>query len=824
MILPHKEQSDMENREALADLLQPGNLLKKSGDFAAALASYELVRERFPDEPEAHCRCAEMQLALGRKDAAEESYRRALALSPAYPEAACGLGGMLVQRREWGEAEASYRKALAGNPDHPDLHVALGDLLARLDRNTEACYFMRRAVAIRPESAAALNGLGFVLRCMEKYDEAEDFLRRAIAVDDRFAQAWCNLAICNLQRGRLQEAADAYRKAIALEKKYANAWDGLLLMSHYRMHDRNELFRMHCDYGALFPQEPVAHTNVPDRTRRLRIGFVSGDFRQHSVGYFILSILSKLDRRSFELWAYYTYPTADYRTESFRRLFTRWRPVFGLSDSEFCTQVRDDRVDILVDLSGHTGHNRLTALARKPAPVQVSWIGYPDTTGLAQIDYRLTDAYADPAGVADQYHVERLWRLPRSFLCYTPPEHAPEVSAAPCLKRGFITFGSFSTRMKIGAECIALWARVLHAVPESRLLLKSAIGFQDDGARAFLRAQFADHGIAADRIEVLAPKHLLKDHLAAYEEIDIVLDTTPYHGTTTTCEALWMGVPVVSLAGDRHVSRVGVSLLSNAGLEDLVADGEEEYVEIAAQLASDFQNLGLIRGALRAVLKNSRLLDEAAMARDFADAMRSMWHRYCDEHPVAVAACGPAAGVEVPAADVAPAPRLLIGGTGAADGWKVFAAEPGDGVDYDGDLLYLHRFGDEGFSEIYCAHVVQRLGLADVADYLKDLCRMLVLGGRLYLSVPDLDALAWMLASPVYDQATRFGMMRALFGGQMNMADFNHVGLNLDFLRDYLQEAGFDSVERVASFGLFADASEARVDSIPISLNLIAVK
>lgn len=814
----------MSNDEVLDTLLRSAEALEKSGSSAAALAIYEQGCEQYPESSEVRCRCVDLLLALGRMDDAANYYRRFLDSPCADVQMALALGKLLTRRGVWQDAELVYRTGLADNPDHLELHVALGDFLASLDRNSEACYFMRRAVAISPDSLLALNGLGFVLRCLSRYGEAEVVLGRALALDERSAQAWVNLAICKLQQGRSDEAIEAYKKAIAIDAKHWGAWKGLLLTSHYQGLDRDGLYRLHRDYGALFPSAEIQHSNPVERSRRIRIGFVSGDFRRHSVGYFIKAVLTKLDRGAFELWAYYTYPTDDYRTESFRRLFTRWRHVYGSPDNEFCEQIRKDGIDILVDLSGHTSLNRLPAFAQKPAPIQVSWIGYPDTTGLSQMDYRLTDSFADPEGCADSYHVERLWRMPHSFLCYTPSDHAPDVGPAPCLSRGFVTFGSFSMRMKIGPECLALWVRVLQAVPNSRLFLKSAIGYQNSEARAAMRALFEAHGIAAERVEVVAPKLLLADHLAAYEEIDIALDTFPYHGTTTTCEALWMGVPVVSLAGEHHVSRVGVSLLSNAGLADLVADSEDEYVEIAAQLASDFQNLALIRGALRGVLKGSRLLDDAGMAADFAAAMRSMWHLYCDKHPASGYGAIPDPDVKVATEALPAAPRLIVGGIAAVEGWKIFSAKPGDGIDYDGDLCYLHQFGDNDFSEIYCAHILQRLGQGEVAAYLKDLHRMLVPGGRLYLSVPDMDVLAWMLASPAYDKATKFGIMRALFGSQTDEADFNHIGLNLDFLRDYLRDAGYSDVELVASFGLFADASEANVGGIPISLNLVVVK
>ncbi len=507
-----------------------------------------------------------------------------------------------------------------------------------------------------------------------------------------------------------------------------------------------------------------------------------------------------------------------------KRSFYAWRDIYGRSDAEVARQIREDGIDILVDLSGHTSHNRLAVFAQKPAPVQVSWVGYPNTSGLTQIDYRLTDALADPQGDSDEFYTEHLWRLPHGFLCYWPPTWAPRVAESPSRTLGYVTFGSFNNRQKIGVECVALWAKVLQAIPDSRLLIKSVFGVDERASRDALVNQFVSLGISAERIRIESAKASQEEHLAMYSEIDIALDTFPYHGVTTTCEALWMGVPVVSRQGDRHVSRVGASLLTNAGLGDLIADSDEQFVEIASQLAADIDSLSVIRGALREVVKTSRLTDGSAMAGDLSSAMRQMWEIYCEKAEAHAGVIEDSSIDDDDRVTGDEAMRLIIGGSEPRDGWQCFSSEPGDGIAFDGDLGELGRFGTDTYSEVYCAHIVQRLAQADLQAYLKDLHRILRPGGKLYLSVPDLDALAWMFSSPLYAKTDKFQLMRLMFGRQDDQLDFNHIGLNADFLSDFLRNAGFSRVEHVESFGLFEDVSAFQVNGTLVSLNLIAIK
>lgn len=757
-------------------------------------------------------------------DFAENALRKVIRDKPRHAGATAKLGAICLSRFELEEAETLLRRSLAEMSDCYEANRDLGNLLEKTNRLLEARYFFSRALDIRPDSAEALDRVGLILRRMGKYREAIPILVRASQLEETSVVTWHNLGICYLHTQDYALAEASFRKALDCNPQYFSSWSGLLLMCNYQDRDPEEVLGLHKNFGkiAAASREIVQHKNFPDPGRRIRVGLVSGDLRRHSVSYFVQSVFSGLDRGGFEIWVYYNYLGGDERTEEFRTLSYRWRDIHGNSDAEVIEQIRDDKIDVLFDLAGHTASNRLLVFAAKPAPVQVAWIGYPNTTGLDRIDYRLTDALVDPVGDADRHHTEHLWRLPASFLCYSPPPSAPAVVQPPCLSRGYITFGSFNSRAKLGSKCVALWARVVNAIPNSRLLIKSVYGLGEEEERNELHSLFVEAGIASDRIRIVGGIGLQEDHLALYSKIDIALDTFPYNGTTTTCEALWMGVPVITLTGDRHVSRVGMSLLTNAGLSDLIAESEDEFVEIATQLAADFDALAAIRNAFRQILKGTRLFDEVSMARDFGDALRGMWIKYCEAHPRVDQASS--AHSDWVGDRRHPGQRLLIGGKERHDGWQLFTEDADGDADFHGNLGSLKRFGDTAYSEIYCCHVLQKLPQAEVVGYVCDLYRMLEPGGRLYLSVPDLDVLAWLLMSPAFGKAGKFQLMRMLFGQQLDIHDFNRIGLNEDFLRDYLQDSGFTSVERVESLRKFDDISELRIEGHCASVNLVAIK
>ncbi|HEY1108182.1 MAG TPA: hypothetical protein VGE76_06110, partial [Opitutaceae bacterium] len=374
--------------------------------------------------------------------------------------------------------------------------------------------------------------------------------------------------------------------------------------------------------------------NERDAERRLRVAILSPDLREHSCAYFLEPLLAHLDRERFEVYLYHDHFREDAVSARLKTYAAQWRNFIGQPAPVVEKAIRADCPDILIDLAGHTGMSaRLPLFAKRLAPVQMTYLGYPDTTGLPAMDYRLTDGIADPEGEADAFATERLVRFSSCAWSYNPPATAPEVAAPPSAARGSITFGCFNTLGKITDETLAVWARLLGSVSGSRLLLKAA-GLGEPEERARLHTRLAAAGFASDAVELLERTPDTASHLALYRRVDIALDTWPYHGTTTTCEALWMGVPVISLRGDRHVSRVGASLLTAVGREKWIADSPEDYLTRARDLASDLPRLAATRDGLRDQLRQSALCDHAGQAARFGAALRACWVEWCAEVPV----------------------------------------------------------------------------------------------------------------------------------------------------------------------------------------------
>lgn len=453
-----------------------------------------------------------------------------------------------------------------------------------------------------------------------------------VAAHPRHLDARLALASALAGVWRIEESLEHYSLALELPPQHQENFSNYLLVRHLAQRcDPQALYALHRHYGELMSAAVPAryagrHRGTPDPGRRLKIGYVSRNFLRHSVSFFIEPVIAQHDRSRFEVHCYYTHEVVDETTQRIAHLADSWRHVHGEDDDALAARIHDDGIDILVDLGGHTKLNRLGVFAQKPAPVQMTWIGYPDTTGLPAMDYRITDAIADPAPQAEALHTERLLRLDAPFLCYQPPLDSPAVAAR---EGGPVTFGSFNMLAKLNDPVVELWGRILAAVPDSRLVLKSgALKHAETAMR--VRSRFGAQGIAPERIELLDWAEGRAEHLAAYGAIDIALDTHPYNGTTTTCEALWMGVPVVALAGEAHMSRVGATLLAAAGLADLVTENADDYVSIAVALARDATRRRTLRGALRQRLASSPLLDHATFTRGLERAMRRAWRQWCE--------------------------------------------------------------------------------------------------------------------------------------------------------------------------------------------------
>ena len=560
-----------------------------------------------------------------------DCFRRAVSLQPDYALAHFNLGMALRGQGRNGEAVDAFREVTRLAPQRPEAYVGLGQTLMSLDRLDEAADCFRALLKLTPGDAEALVNLGRILQhAQNNLEEAVSCYRRALQLEPGYASVYDNLgsALCN--QGIHAEAVACYRKALAITPDDSLAHSNLLLMMHYLPgQNAEELFAEHRRWAqthANIPGGVAHHANSRDPERRLRVGYVSPDFRDHPVAFFFEPLLANHDRNAVEPVCYSNVARPDETTARLRSMAVQWRDIRALNDERAANMIREDAIDILVDMAGHTGGSRLMVFARKPAPIQVTWLGYPNTTGLAAMDYLLTDELVDPPG-EDIYYTEKLIRLPGAFFCYAPPADAPAVTALPARARGVVTFGSLNTLAKLNDQVIDLWCEVLHANPASRLLvyrntLKGAV-------KGRFAAKFAARGIGGERLQLRSDLPPGQGYLDIYGEIDIALDTFPWSGHTTSCEALWMGVPVITLYGKSHAGRMCASVLAGMGLSHLTARTPDDYVRIATALSGDLDALEQMRAGLRARMAASPLCDGHAFARKIEAAYREIWRTWC---------------------------------------------------------------------------------------------------------------------------------------------------------------------------------------------------
>jgi predicted O-linked N-acetylglucosamine transferase (SPINDLY family) len=635
-----------------ADVLAKAERLHRAGDLLRAGHLYGEILEKEPKNAPVWCRLGEVYHALGQPEDAADCYRRALALRPddaaahtnlgaalmalglldkaaacfeqalrlrpSSVEAASNLGLTLLNQGKAEEAAARFRQALRLRPELAEVHNNLGLALLNLGKGDEAVACFRQAVRLRPNLADAHNNLGMAVATRGQADEALACYERAVRVEPNHSGALTNLGNAYKDQGRLADAVACYRKALAMRPDDAPLHSNLLLALNYQpgadpVDILREARRYAERHAAPLTAAAAPHPVRPLAGRRLRVGYVSADFRDHPVAYFLEPILAAHDHQRFEIVCYADVPQPDAVTQRLQGHADLWRSLVGLSDEQAAEVIRRDGVDVLVDLAGHTGGNRLLVFARKPAPVQASYLGYLGTTGLPAIDYYITDAHADPPGLTEAHFQEQLVRLPECGMCYQPgpaPDVNPELPAG---QSGQVTFACLNTLAKVSEEVLALWAQVLAAVPGSRLVLPTGAG---------------RHGIAPERVLLLDRAANRFEYLKRYHDVDLCLDPFPYNGVTTTCDALWMGVPVLSLAGRTCVSRQGVRFLRNVGLDALIAETPADYVRLAAELAGDLTRLADLRRGLRERMRDSPLMDGPRFTRHLEAAYGDMWERW----------------------------------------------------------------------------------------------------------------------------------------------------------------------------------------------------
>ena len=645
-----------------------GMALSSLGRLDEAVASFEAALALAPDTVRAHLNLGAALQRLGRLDAAAERFRRALTLAPDCVEAHQGLGLVLQELGQVDESLGCFRRALDLDPDHADALVGLGAGLHNVGRSGEALAFLERAVELAPEHVRGLSDLGLVLESLGRADEALDAGRRALALRPDNASVLRNLGDLHRAAGHPREATDYLQRALALEpdssethhsiavlRQLSGDLDGALasfqraldvdpgfVKAHANMifvqdlHPQTTLADAHAErrrfqamHAAPLAARIRPHRNDLDPERRLRVGYVSGDFRRHSAAHAFLPVLPRHDPAVVEVTCYSQSGVEDELTARFRTAAARWRKTLGMSDEAVADLIRDDEIDVLVDLSGFSAGNRLLVFARKPAPVQVTAWGYATGTGLDAIDYFLADRVSVPPEHR-QHYAEEIVDLP-SILGYEAPTDVPDVAPAPASARGFVTFGSFNRWSKLTLGALDTWARIVAAVPSSRMVLKAG-GLDSPENVAKIHQIFGAHGIDPSRIDVLGATGQ-REHLEAHGLVDVAFDPFPQGGGITTLEALLMGVPTVTLLGERIPGRISGSFLSAFGLDDLVAGSRDAYVAAAVALAGDVPRLARLRGELRDQLMASPLGNGALYTRAVEDAYRAMWRRWCAGQP-----------------------------------------------------------------------------------------------------------------------------------------------------------------------------------------------
>jgi predicted O-linked N-acetylglucosamine transferase (SPINDLY family) len=594
--------------------------------YAEAETSYRAALELAPVFADAHTNLGNTLHALGRTDEAIACYRRSLELNPCRPQTHVNLGAALNALALHAEAEAACRRALELAPRSAPAHNNLGMALNAQRRFAEAEDSFREALALKPDYPEAHNNLGNALHELGRLQEAEECFRQGLAARPDDAEALCNLGNVLHTQGRLRESAECCRKALALKPHIAATRSNLLfVLSHDPACPPQDYLAEAKRFGreaARKAGEPYAGWLCEPDPARLRVGFVSADLRNHPVGHFLEGVLAALDPAQVELYAYSSAEADDALTERIRPLFAGWRAIAGLDDGAAARLIRQDGIHVLFDLSGHTAGNRLETFARRPAPVQACWLGYFASTGLAEMDYLLADETGAPEDER-RWFTEQVVLLPETRLCFTVPAEAPPVTPLPALSGGGVTFGCFQNLTKLDDGVLDLWAEILAGLPGARLRVQNR-QLDDAGAAAALRERLARRGVTEERL-LLCGSMARAAYLAAYSEVDMVLDTFPYPGGTTTCEALWMGVPTLTLAGGSLLGRQGASLLTAAGLADWIAADAAEYKAKALARAADLPGLAALRQGLRAHVRASALFDAPRFARHFEALLRELW-------------------------------------------------------------------------------------------------------------------------------------------------------------------------------------------------------
>ena len=604
--------------------LNLGIALEGAGDARSARQAYLSTLEVDPGNPYAHFNLGKLLHAAGNHAEAARQLEAALERKPDFADARLVLASVREAQGDTEGAAGLLRRAVEERPDHAGAWFNYALFLHRLDRLAEAETAMRRTLELWPDRADLWLRQAELLKLLQRLPEAEAALRRALALDPRLSGAYRILASVLVDQLRTEEALQVLAAGREFDTDGSTQACELFTLNFHEGISADALFERHKAFGAEIERRRQAFTSFAgsrEPERKLRIGYVSGDFRAHPVGRAFVPLIENHDRARHDVFCYSLFAATDDFTGHIARFAAGWHDVTPLSTEQAANVIHNDRIDILVDLTGYAGISPMDILACRPAPVQASWLGYLSTSGMTRVDYRITDAFADPPGDSDRRHTEKLLRLPHSQWCYRPVSDA-EPEPVPCRERnGFVTFGSFNQAAKLSPTSLRLWAEILARVPDSRLLM---VGVPPGPATQALLQAFDRHGISPGRVTI-EPRLPLEDYFLRLRSVDLALDTTPYSGGTTTCDLLWMGTPVVAMTGERSVSRSAAGILSLLGREAWIARSPQDYVERAVALARD----GAPARGLRDAMRTSPLMDEAGFARDMEALYRQMWRTWC---------------------------------------------------------------------------------------------------------------------------------------------------------------------------------------------------
>ncbi|WP_179954297.1 tetratricopeptide repeat protein [Denitrobaculum tricleocarpae] len=646
--------------------LNLGRAASLKGDKDVAMTAYRNALEISPDYADAHLNIGAILLERHETEDAKTYFEQALSFDPGNAEAYNNMGvawrrdgyldnamscfamaseikpgfgdahnNMAATYNAFGDnerAEAEVRKGIELAPDSSAAHCVLGKILRAQGKRIEAVQALNKAIKLAPEISEAYREMGLTLSENGEYEQALKAYTKALEKDPEDCIAHNNIGMTYILLGQLDKALKSFDDAITAAPKFSLAHSNKLFSLTYVPEvSLSESRDQHFEYGERWdlPYDEANFTNQPDPDRRLKVGYVSPDFRQHVVIKFIEEVLKAHDRDQVELYAYAEVHNPDHITERLKGYFDHWYSTVDRNHTEVATQIVNDGIDVLVDLAGHTGNNRLPVFGAKPAPVQVSWIGYPNTTGLKNMDYILTTKnYVPPA--LKEYFSEEVYYLPRVPTTFRIPDDVPELSGNPYERNGHVTFGCFNNCIKVGATAIETWSGILREAPDTKLLLK-AHAYRSESVVATSKAAFEAHGVDPERITCEGPSGH-KDYLKRYDAIDIALDPFPYNGGTTTLEALYMGIPLLALEGETWVSRNGSAILDAMGMQSLIASSREDYIAKGVDFAKHPEKLGAMRGGLRERFVATGITDPVAQTRDVENAYRDMWRRWCDKH------------------------------------------------------------------------------------------------------------------------------------------------------------------------------------------------